>query len=277
MLKILVSGSSGLVGEKLCSFLRKKGHDVTCFIRGSSLIPEGLDAIIHLAGESLAKGFWTSAKKKRILESREKGTETLVSLIQKLKSPPKVFLAASAVGYYGTSFSPVTEESPPGSGFLSEVCIAWEAASKPLNQIGVRTVQARLGIVLSSQGGMLKSLLPLFRLGLGGKMGSGKQMISWISLEDLVRSFYHILLKNEIQGPVNVVSPFPVSQEFFAKTLAHILSKPCFFTLPRFLFRGEKAKELIFSSIEARPVKLEQSGFCFLYPKLKEALKASLF
>jgi len=220
---------------------------------------EGFDAVIHLAGESIFKGMWTVVKKKEILKSRQKGTGILVSLLLKLKSPPKVFIGISAVGYYGT-------------GFLSEVCRAWEAASQPLAQREIRTVLARLGVVISSRGGLLKSLLPLFRLGLGGKLGSGKQMISWASLDDVLGAFYHALTHEKLSGPVNIVSPFPVSQEFFAKTLAKVLSKPCFFSVPSFFFLGEKAKELVLSSVEVFPSSLEESGYLFLYPKIEDAL-----
>ena len=245
-LKVLVSGSSGFIGKCLCQFLLKKGFRVVHLVREkrsnfSSVLwdPEaekanledfeGFDAVIHLAGENLATGIWTSSKKKRILESRKKGTEFLVSLLKQLKSPPKVFLGASAIGYYGSSSSVKTEESPSGNGFLAEVCRVWESASDPLESLGIRTVHSRLGVVISSQGGMLKKLLPIFRWGLGGKIGDGKQKISWVSLEDVLGAFYHILMEESLRGAVNIVSPFPVSQEYFAKALSKVLFKPCFF------------------------------------------------
>lgn len=291
MAKILVTGSSGLVGKRLCSFLTDQGYEVLRLVRKRSNDPscvfldpkiedntslerlEGLEAIIHLAGESLAEGMWTKAKKKRILESRQKGTEQLVQWVQKLRSPPKLFVGASAIGYYESSLSPVTEMSLPGSGFLSKVCLAWEGACKPLESLGIRVVQARFGIILSDAGGMLKALHPLFLLGLGAKLGNGKQIISWVALDDAISAIAHILKNKSLQGPVNIVSPLPVSQEFFAKTFAEVLSKPCFLSIPRCLIRGEKAKELFFSSIEALPFQLKQSGFSFAFPSLKEALK----
>ncbi len=292
-LRVLVSGSSGFIGKALCRFLVTKGCLVTRLVRKEKKnVPcvlwnpetregkledfEGFDAIIHLAGENLATGMWTSSKKTRILESRKKGTEFFVSLLKQLKSPPKVFLSASAIGYYGSSSFPVTEESNAGAGFLSKVCCLWEEASKSLESFAIRTVHARLGIVISVHGGMLKKILPIFQLGLGGKIGDGKQMISWISLEDVMDSFYHILTKDIVKGPVNIVSPFPVSQETFAKTLAKVLSKPCFFSIPRFLFLGEKAKELILSSIEVRPLRLEETGYAFLFPKLEDAFQSTI-
>lgn len=291
-LKVLISGGSGFIGKALTEFLEIAGMEVVNLSRKEN-IPgsiywdaetrkaqieefEGFDAVFHLAGENLGEGFWTARKKERILESRKKGTEFLVEILSKLKSPPQVFVSASAIGYYGNSLSPVTEESPPGSGFLSKVCLAWETASKPLETFGVRVVHARLGVVISSQGGLLKALLPLFRLSLGSKLGDGKQIMSWIALEDAIGAFYHILGNKSLEGAVNLTSPFAVSQEEFAKEIAKTLSKPCFFSLPRFFFPGEKAAELLFSSIEASPFQLESSGFTFLYPKLEEALKTSL-
>lgn len=291
-LDILISGSTGLVGSCLCRFLSGKGHRVVPLIRrrstGSSSISwnpetgegnladfEGFDAVIHLAGENIARGFWTSSKKKRILESRQKGTENLVSLLKKLKKPPKVFVSASGIGYYGSLSGPVTESSPSGSGFLAEVCKAWESSSKLLEQMGVRTVQARFGIILSVQGGVLKALLPMFRLGFGAKIASGKQMISWVSLEDAMGALLHILMDETLFGPVNIVSPNPISQEVFAKALAKALKKPCFLTVPGFLLRGEKAKELLLSSLAVVPSKLQLSGYCFSYPTLTGYFKSA--
>ncbi len=288
-LRVLVTGSSGFIGKALCGFLKSIGIEIVSLTRQKNKkdsiywnpeackanLPdfEGFDGVIHLAGESLSKGFWTENKKKRILESRIKGTDFLVSILSQVKNPPKVFIGASAIGYYESSLSPVTEESSPGHGFLSKVCLAWETASKPLEDKGIRTVHARLGLVLDPNGGILKSLLPLFRFGLGARLGSGKQIMSWISLEDVIGAFYHILRSKDARGPINIVSPFPVSQEVFAKTLAQVLSKPCFFSIPKSLFPGEKARELLFDSKEVIPMKLEISRFTFLLPKLEQALE----
>jgi uncharacterized protein (TIGR01777 family) len=291
-LNIIISGATGLIGTNLCLFLQSKGHTIKTLNRkkskGSSSISwnpetgegnladfEGFDAVIHLAGENIAKGFWTSSKKKRILESRQKGTENLVFLLKKLEKPPKVFVSASAVGYYGSLSTPVTESSPLGFGFLAEVCKAWESSPKLLEPMGVRTVQARFGIILSLQGGILKALLPLFRLGLGAKIASGKQMISWVALEDVMGALLHILTDEALKGPVNIVSPHPVSQEVFAKSFAKALSKPCFFRIPRFLLQGEKAKELLLSSLAVVPSKLQLSGYCFFYPTLEAYFKSA--
>ena len=292
-LRILISGSSGLVGTSLGQFLRAAGHELVHLTREQSShhhsislnakdgsVPledlEGFDAVIHLAGENLAKGLWTSSKKRRILESRKMGTEHLVSLLEQLISPPKIFISASAVGYYGDSDLPLTEKSPPGTTFLSHVCQAWEAASKPLEKIGVRVVRARFGLILSSRGGILRAILPVFRLGCGARIGNGQQKMPWVSLEDVIGSLYHILASEPISGPVNVVSPNPVSQEIFAKTLAKALHKPCCITIPRCFFFGEKAQELLFDSKEVAPSMLLQSGYVFIYPELQDALLSSL-
>ncbi len=291
-LNIIVSGSTGLVGKNLCQLLQSKGHRIKYLIRGKSKDPssiswnpetgegdlaafEGFDAVVHLAGENIAKGFWTASKKKRILESRQKGTENLVLLLKKLKNPPKVFVSASAVGYYGSSVVPVTESSLKGSGFLSDVCEAWESSPKLLDPTCVRTVQARFGMILSPQGGILKALRPLFQLGLGGKIASGKQMISWVALEDVTGALLHILMDQTLKGPVNIVSPNPVSQEVFAKAFAKALSKPCFFRIPRFLLWGEKAKDLLLSSLAVVPSKLQNSGYCFSYLTLADYFKSA--
>lgn len=292
-LRILITGASGFVGTSLGQFLRAAGHDVFHLIRGRSshhhniswdpsrgdaLLEEleGFDVVIHLAGESLAKGFWTSSKKRRILESRKIGTEHLVSLLQQLEAPPKVFVSASAVGYYGNCNKPLTEDSPAGTSFLSQVCQAWESASKDLEKIGVRVVHARFGIILSPRGGVLRSILPIFRLGFGAKIGDGQQKMPWVSLEDVIGSLYHMLAKEHVRGAVNVVSPFPVSAGVFAKTLAKVLHKPCYISLPRWVFLGEKVEELLFASKEVVPSKLLQSEFVFIYPELQEALLSSL-
>jgi uncharacterized protein (TIGR01777 family) len=292
-LRLLITGSSGFVGTSLVRFLRAGGHEVVHLHRGKSFNHhsiswdanrgvslledlEGFDAVIHLAGENLAKGFWTLSKKKKILESRQMGTARLVSLLKELEHPPKVFLSASAVGYYENSDVPLTEDSLPGTSFLSQVCQAWEGASKPLESIGTRVVHARFGIILSPRGGILQAILPLFRLGLGGKIGNGKQKMPWVSLDDVVGSLYHILFKEEMHGAVNVVSPFPVSQEVFARTLAEVLHKPCWLHIPRYFLFGEKVEALLLVSQEVVPFRLLQSGFVFGDPELQKALQVNV-
>lgn len=275
-LKIMISGSSGFIGSSLSAFFKAQGHIVIPFIRGSCHVEdyEGLDVVIHLAGENIAKGFWSANKKKRILESRTIGTTHLVERLKQTRSSPKLFISASAIGYYGNQKDSVDETKGPGTGFLSEVCQAWEEAVSPLQEKGVRVVLARLGMVLSPKGGLLKALMPTFQLGLGAQLGTGQQIISWIALEDLIAAFYHIILHKNIKGPVNIVSPYAVSQKVFAQTLSRVLSKPCILSFPRWLFWGEKSKELLFSSLDVKPSKLYASNFYFLYPTLTEALQA---
>jgi uncharacterized protein (TIGR01777 family) len=200
------------------------------------------------------------------------GTKQLVQLVSKLQHPPKLFLSASAIGYYGSRDEPVTEESVPGNGFLSRLCKEWEEAAEGLKSRGIRVALARFGYVLSPKGGILHSLLPLFRLGLGMTIASGNQKMSWVSLEDTVEALYHILMQEEIQGAVNITSPHPVSQKVFAKTLAKALARPCVLSLPRAFLIGEKAKELLLPSLEAIPNQLQGHGFVFSYPHLDEYL-----
>lgn len=270
---ILVTGASGLVGSALTAFLEEKGHVVLPYTRQISMDLEGFDVVVHLAGESISSGFWTKTKKKKIWESRVEGTKKLVSALNVLKKPPKLFISASAVGYYASSDAAQNEESPPGSGFLSSLCLEWEKASSCF--IG-RSIQVRFGYILSSKGGILKALLPLFRLGLGGKMGSGKQFFPWVALEDVVRALYYIMEEETIKTPVNIVSPSPMPQEEFAKLLAKALRRPSFFSIPKWLLLGEKARELILPSLCILPCRLEKSGFIFSYKMLSEFFQEKL-
>ncbi len=287
-MRVLITGASGLVGTALTSFLQERGHVIGKVVRkkkgkeneifwdpmtgqGEVELLEGWDAVIHLAGESLSNGLWTKDKKKRILDSRVLGTKNLVKALDSCKNPPKVFISASAVGFYGNREGRITEESSSGEGFLSDVCLAWEKVAKGWKNEKTRVVIARFGLVLSTKGGFLKVMRSLFLWGLGGKMGDGQQFMSWITLQDLVRALYHIIEKEELRGAVNMVSPYPIRQEAFAKTLANVLHRPCFFSIPKGLLLGEKAKELILPSLEVYPVKLQRTGFTFKDPNLLEA------
>lgn len=289
-MRVLITGSSGLVGNALSSFLQDRGDVVGKLVRkktgginevfwnpktqeGETSLFEGWDVVIHLAGESLSKGFWTQEKKRKIKESRIVGTANLVKILDHCKNPPKVFISASAVGYYGDREGGITEESSPGEGFLADVCLGWEKAAQDFKNPKTRVVNARFGYVLSAKGGLLKIMKSLFLLGLGGKMGTGKQFMPWVALEDLVRALYHIIEKQELIGPVNIVSPEPVKQEVFAKTLAKVLHRPCFFSIPKELLLGAKAKALILPSLEVYPVKLLKTGFVFTFPSLLQFLQ----
>ncbi len=272
-LRVLITGASGLVGSALSVFLQEKGHVVLPYTRQTSMDLEGFDVVVHLAGESISSGFWTKRKKKKIWESRIEGTKKLVADLNVLKKPPRLFISASAVGYYASSDAMQDEESPPGSGFLSSLCLEWEKASSCF--IG-RAIQVRFGYILSSKGGILKALLPLFRVGLGGKMGGGKQFFPWVALEDVVRALYYIMEKEEIKTPVNIVSPSSVSQGEFAHLLAKALRRPSFFSIPKWFLLAEKTRELILPSLHILPSRLQKSGFIFSYKTLSEFFQEKL-
>lgn len=297
-MKILLSGSTGLVGQSLFLKLHKQGHDVVRLVRsvgdsaGNDLVwdPEkgladkprfdGFDAVIHLAGESIASGRWTKSKKKRIRDSRVLGTKNLSDLLASLNQPPKTFIVASAVGFYGNrGDQSLDETSPSGSGFLSEVCQEWESAAKPAIDKGIRTVQLRFGIILSPNGGALQKMLPPFKLGLGGVLGSGTQYMSWIALPDAVAIIEFALNSQALQGPVNAVSPEPVTNEVFTRTIGKVLVRPTYFPVPAFAARwvfGEMADALLLASARVLPKKLQQNGYAFKLPTLEVALRELL-
>jgi uncharacterized protein len=295
---ILVTGSTGLVGSTLIPVLTAEGHRVSCLVRSKSKMGnrdtywdpaagelyspglEGLDAVVHLAGESIAGGRWTAARKARIRDSRIQGTRLLSQTIAQLARPPKVFISASAVGYYGDRADEVlTEQSPPGSNFLAGVCHEWESATEPAAQHGIRVVILRLGVVLSSKGGALAKMLTPFRMGVGGIVGSGKQYMSWIAIDDLVRIIIHALKTESFNGPTNAVAPNPVTNAEFTKSLGRALRRPTVFPMPAFAARlalGKMADELLLASARVVPPKLLASGFVFRHPDLESAL-ADLF
>lgn len=290
--KVLVSGSSGLVGRALVPALQEAGYEVTRLVRGFSssrnqipwnpgepIAPQtvsGFEAVVHLAGESIV-GRWTEAKKVRIRESRIMGTRHLAEALAKASVRPRVLVSASAIGYYGDRGNEILrEESTSGAGFLSDVCLGWECATVPAVQAGIRTVQIRIGVVLSPDGGALAKMLTPFRLGVGGKMGSGKQWWSWIALQDLVGVILHAIGTDSLQGPVNAVSPNPVRNSEFTKILGSVLSRPTLFPMPAFAARlalGEMADELLLASQRVEPAKLKASGYIFEQPDLPPALK----
>jgi len=241
---------------------------------------EDHDAVVHLAAENVA-GFWTSGKKRRIRESRIRGTRLLAETIAALDRPPSVFLSASAVGYYGDHppAERVDEAQGPGTGFLAGVATEWEAASAAAAAAGIRTVQLRFGVVLSADGGMLAALLPLFRLGLGGRLGRGEQMLSWIAHADAIGAILHLLTASDLAGPVNVVAPQPVSNAVFTRALGQALRRPTPFAVPAFILRalaGEMAEEMLLGGVGAVPKRLGADGFEFRLPTLDAALRAEL-
>ncbi len=293
-LRILLSGSSGFIGSKLMSFLRLLGHDVVRLVRRKEELKEdaifwdpnhgqfqkeafeGFDAVIHLAGANIAEGRWTKQRKEQLFLSRCRDTWLLSQVLCRLYQPPKTVITASAIGFYGDrGDEELTEESAQGKGFLADLCDKWEKATDAIENRGARVVHPRFGAVLSAQGGMLKKMLPLFHLGLGGKLGSGRQKISWIGIDDLLGGIYHILMIEELSGPVNLVAPNPVSQAEFTKMLAKQLHRPAFFHLPASLLKvafGEMGEEVFLSSARVIPEKLIQTGYVFRYPNLQTAL-----
>jgi len=294
-MKFLVSGAKGLIGASLVSAWRSQGHHVLALVRppGQSSpntilwdpphqAPdlqrmEGLDAVVHLSGAPIARGRWTPARKEVIRSSRIDSTRLLAHTLSRLKTPPKVWINASAVGFYGNRGQEIlTEKSAPGHGFLSDVCKAWEAAADLGNKKATRIVHLRTGIVLSLQGGTLPLMKYPFQWGLGGPLGSGHQYISWITLEDVCGIIRQAVTDTRFHGPINVVSPAPVTNLEFSKTLAATLHRPCLVRVPASVARfvlGEMADALLFSSIRAKPAALEQWGYRFLFPDLSHALQ----
>ena len=301
-MKVIVTGSTGLVGEAVVGSLLSDGHEVTRMVRGepggrrddgTSAAPwdpsgrtidaaalEGHDAVVHLAGEPIADGRWDEKKKRRIRDSRVLGTSLISEAVARLKDGPRALLSASATGYYGDRGDELlTEESAPGDDFLSEVCREWEAATRGAAEAGLRVVNLRMGIVLSSDGGALAKMLTPFKLGVGGRIGSGRQYLSWITLEDLVHVIRFALEEDRLRGPVNAVAPNPVTNEEFTKTLGRVLGRPTVFPLPSFAARlafGEMADALLLSGSRVAPARLEEAGFRFTQPELEGALRSVL-
>jgi uncharacterized protein (TIGR01777 family) len=239
----------------------------------------GFDAVVHLAGESIV-GRWTDAKKRRVRESRVQGTRNLAEALAAAPQRPHVFISASAIGYYGDRGEEMLrEESSSGSGFLPDVCREWESAAEPATKAGIRTAQMRFGVVLSASGGALKKMLPPFRMGVGGNIGSGRQWMSWIDIDDVVGAIQHVITNETLRGPVNVIGPNPARNAEFTKTLASVLSRPAILPMPAFAARlafGQMADELLLASQRVEAAKLLSSGYVFHRPVLRTALEAIL-
>lgn len=294
-MKVLVSGSSGLIGSTLIPFLTTGGHHVVRLVRSTprpgqaavrwnpetgaidSAALEGLDGVVHLAGENIAAGRWTAARKARIRDSRVRGTRLLSQALSTLDRPPKTLVCASAIGYYGDRGEErLREESGPGQGFLATTCREWEAATELAAKNGVRVVNLRIGVVLTPAGGALARMLTPFRLGVGGKIGSGQQYMSWVALDDVVGAIHHALVTDSLRGPVNAVAPNPVTNLEFTKTLGHVLSRPTILPVPAFAARlafGEMADELLLASARVEPAQLRASNYQFRFPQLEGALR----
>ena len=293
-MKVLVSGASGPIGAALLPSLEQAGAEVVRLVRGPAgkagqiswdpmgeLAPaaaSGFHAVIHLAGESVV-GRWTDAKKKAILESRVRGTRSVASALAHAESKPEVFVCASAIGFYGDRGEEVlTEQSASGQGFLPEVCREWEEASRIAAEAGIRTVNLRIGLVLSGKGGALPKMLTPFKLGLGGRIGSGKQWWSWVHVDDIVGAVQHVLRTKSLSGAVNMVGPNPVRNAEFTKVLASVLGRPAFFPVPGFAlglaFGRTAAQELFLASQRVEPGKLKGSGYEFRFADLRGALES---
>jgi len=295
-MKILASGMSGTIGQALLPAIASEGHTVVRLKTGASrsqneiawdpwkpldpALAGGFDGVIHLAGENIF-GRWTEQKKERIRHSRVLGTRHVCEALACSGSKPGVLIAGSAIGYYGNRGNEtLTEDSNLGTGFLAETCREWEAATQPAEQAGWRVVHLRTGVVLSTQEGALKKMLSPFRLGLGGKIGSGDQWLSWISITDTVAAILHCLKTASLRGPVNMTAPSPMTNAEFSRTLAKALHRPAFVAVPafavQFLMGREMAEETVLTSQRVTPKKLLESGFEFRQPELGEALKSLL-
>lgn len=293
-MRILVTGASGLVGSALSSLLVSRGHKTVGLTRKSGESPswdpdrghidaeslEGFDAVIHLAGENIASGRWTPKKKERIRSSRVQGTELLCRTLAGLQSPPKTLIAASAIGFYGDrGEEKLDESSDGGSDFLAEVCQDWERSTSIAEAAGIRVARVRIGVILTPQGGALAKMLFPFKMGGGGKLGNGRQWMSWISLDDTISAIEHCLTQDELKGAINLVAPNPVTNTEFTKTLGRVLKRPTLVPMPGFAARaafGEMAEALLLSSTRVLPRRLERSGFRFLHPTLEVALRSLL-
>ena len=294
-MKILVSGMSGPIGAELLPAIGASGNKVTRLVRRPpqssdeirwdpmrSIVPEtvsGFDAVIHLAGESIV-GRWTSEKKARMVDSRVQGTGHLAEALARASRKPQVLITASAIGYYGDrGEETLTEESGPGTNFLAGLCRQWEAATGAAAQAGIRTVQVRIGVMLSTKGGALPKMLTPFKLGLGGRIGSGRQYLSWISIDDVVGAILYALNAGQVRGPVNATAPNPATNSEFTRSLAEVLHRPAIFPMPTFAVRalfGQMGDELLLASARVLPSKLQVSGYQFRRPELKTALMSLL-
>ncbi len=292
-MNILISGSRGFIGATLVPVLIARGHRVVRLVRVPSSFPdqiawdpaagqldahalEGIDAAIHLAGESIAAGRWTAGKKARIRDSRVRGTRLLADALARLTRKPEALICASATGYYGDRGEEIlVEDSAAGTGFLADVCREWEAAAEPARAAGIRVAHLRSGVVLSPAGGALAKLLPVFRLGLGGRLGTGRQFMPWITLDDAIEAIVHVLARADVRGPVNLVSPIPVTNREFTAALGRVLRRPTPFPVPAGVLRialGEVAGEL-FSSQRVHPARLLGTGYAFGHAELERGLR----
>ena len=297
MTRTLISGSTGLIGRALVDRLESSSHEVVRLIRPTSrsgvtgltwdpaqglLDPqelEGFDAIIHLAGENIANRRWSEEQKQRIRDSRVVGTSLLANALACLNSPPSVFACASAGGYYGDRGGEIlTDSATPGTDFLAQATREWEEATAPASEAGIRVVNMRISVVLTAAGGMLKRILPIFKLGLGGRLGSGSQYMSWITRKDLIDAFVWVMENDELSGGVNISSPNPVTNAEFTRALGREVGRPAVFSVPRFALKVAQGdlSDVVLSSLRMAPERLDESGFEFVHPEIEGALRWAL-
>jgi uncharacterized protein len=293
--RLLMTGASGLIGTALVPSLEANGYEITRLVRGAPSanrpmtwdptkpidpdLVSGFEVVVHLSGESVI-GRWTDAKKMRIVKSRVTSTCNLSAALAKAAQPPRVMISGSAIGFYGNHGDEIlSEQSSSGTGFLPEVCRDWEDATQAASAAGIRVAHVRTGIVLSREGGALQKMLLPFCLGVGGRIGSGRQWMSWIGMNDMIDAVMHILGNESLQGPINMVAPNPVTNTEFTKTLASVLSRPAIFSVPEFAVRfalGEMGEEILLRSQRVEPAKLVASGYVFRQPDLRQALEEIL-
>ena len=293
MKRILVSGSTGLIGRALVGRLESSGHEVIRLVRPNSRGGvtgivwdpasgtlersdlEGFDVVVHLAGENIADRRWSEEQKRRIRDSRVTGTTLLATALAGLDSPPSVFACASAGGFYGDRGDEIlTDSAAPGTDFLARVTKEWEDAADPAAEVGIRVVNMRISVVLTAAGGMLKRVLPIFRLGLGGRLGSGSQYMSWVTREDLIDAIVWVMERDDLSGGVNVSSPNPVTNSEFTRSLGRQIGRPAIFSVPKLALRIAQGdlSDVVLSSIRMSPERLVESGFEFAHPSIEEAL-----
>lgn len=296
-MRIAITGSHGLIARHLMPALRREGHDLLALVRSEAGPSEahwdpdhalldvatlaGVDAVVHLAGVGVASRRWNDSHKAAVLDSRVRSTTLLVRTLAASREGPKVLLSASAIGYYGErGDADLDESSSAGTGFLAEVCEQWEAATRPAADAGVRTVMIRTGLVQAGDGGALAPQLPLFKLGLGARIGSGKQWTSWVSIDDEVGAIVHALASSDLDGPLNVVSPNPVTNLEYTKVLARVLRRPALLSVPvpviKVALGAEMAEQTLLMSQRVHPAALERSGYSFRHPDLEDALEDAL-
>ncbi|HEX8734810.1 MAG TPA: TIGR01777 family oxidoreductase [Pyrinomonadaceae bacterium] len=298
-MKILISGASGLVATHLIPTLKAKNHEIFRLVRKTPEAPdeirwdsekgfadderarlENFDAVIHLAGDNVASENWSEEKKRKIRASRVVGTRVLVDALKSLQNPPRILVSASAIGFYGNREDEIlTEDSAKGVGFLPEVCDAWEMESEKAEEFGARVVMPRIGVVLTKDGGALEKMLTPFKFGVGGRVGSGKQWMSWIALEDLIQIIHFALENEKLRGVVNAVAPNPVTNEEFTKTFGRVLHRPAILPVPEFAVRlmfGEMGETLLLQGARVLPERLLENGFDFKFTNLEEAMKNAL-